>query len=356
MYLRCSRCHEPTWIRSLIPGLVEDSIECQDCGHEHDLSRSNKLGETVKEQYEIANEFATRNGVDLPTAYSILLGLMSMQEARDADAAQKETQRKKADPPQAFEPSADSLTQAEDSLTQTMDAAARAVDATAPAIYKPAPATQRRVSPPRRRKTPPHEEQTVTIHVERDMAEERRQLTWSQLALLIVLAALTLGFSGRHAYRTWRGLVEEGRVAQEITTASAEAFKNAEEKVLAEARKSASGQPHALRATVRRDDEGLVTQVSGSNPMTVLEAYCKAASGPYEREPLELAQATPPGPDQRYGIFRDFSRLESNRAIRIIQDRETQRWVVGDGRTPIQTREAPADPDTIRRASLSGGH
>lgn len=351
MYLRCRRCHEPTWIRSLVPGLVEDSIECQDCGHEHDLSRSNELGETVKEQYEIANEFATGNGVDLPTAYSVLLGLMTLQEARDADAAQKETQREKAAPPQTFEPSADSL----DSLTQAMDAAAQAVDATAATIYKPAPATQRRASPPPRRKTPPHEEQTVTVHVERDMAEERRQLTWSQLALLIVLAALTLGFSGRHAYRTWSGLVEEGRAAQEITTASAEAFKNAEEKVLAEARKSASGKPHALRATVRRDDEGLVTQVSGSNPMTVLEAYCKAASGPYEREPLELAQATPPSPDQRYGIFRDFSRLESNRAIRIIQDRETQRWVAGDGRTPIQTREAPADPDTIRRASLSGG-
>ncbi len=89
--------------------------------------------------------------------------------------------------------------------------------------------------------------------------------------------------------------------------------------------------------------------------MTVLEAYCKAASGTYEREPLELAQAVPPSPDQRFGIFRDFSQLESNRAIRISQDRETQRWVVGDGRTPIQTRQAPAYPDTIRRASLNGG-
>jgi hypothetical protein len=110
-----------------------------------------------------------------------------------------------------------------------------------------------------------------------------------------------------------------------------------------------------LRATVLRDDEGLLIQVSGPNPMTVLEAYCKAASGTYLREPLELAKAVPPSPDQRFGIFRDFSRLESNRAIRIKQDRETQRWVVGDGRTPIPTRKAPANPDTIRRASLNGG-
>ena len=168
-----------------------------------------------------------------------------------------------------------------------------------------------------------------------------------------MLATLTLGLSGRHAYRTWRGLVEEGRVAQANTAASARAFKSAEEKALAAARRA--GAPDALRATVLRDSEGRVTQVNGPNPMTVLEAYCEAASGTYEREPLELAQAAPPSPDQRYGIFRDFSRLESKRAIRIRQDRESQRWIVGDGRTPIRTREAPANPDTIRRASLNGG-
>ena len=161
MYIRCSRCHEPTRIRSLVPGLVDRSVECQDCGHEHDLSRSDELGETGKAQYEIANEFATRNSVDLPTAYSILLGLMTLQEARDANAAQKETQRKKAAPAKTFEPSADSLALAEDTLAPAedalapardapapeedelalaMDAAAQAVDATAQAVDAPAPA------------------------------------------------------------------------------------------------------------------------------------------------------------------------------------------------------------------------
>jgi len=345
MYLRCSRCHEPTWIRSLVPGLVESSIKCQDCGHEHDLSHSKELGETGKEQYEIASAFATRNGVELPTAYSILLGLMTLQEARDADTEQKESQRKNAAPDAAFEPAADASAPA----TYTPPV----VDTPAPATRTPAPAARPRPRAARRGKTPPTKEQTVTIHVERDMAEERRHVTWGQLVLLVVLASLTLGFSGRHAYRTWQHMVEQGRIAQQNTAASAEAVKSAEQKTLAEARKNRSGVPGALRATVLRDGDGRITQVTGPNPMTVLEDYCKAAAGTYELEPLELAQAAPPSPDQRFGIFRDFSHLERNRAIRIRQDRDTQHWVVGDGQTPIQPRDAPAEPDTIRRASLN---
>ena len=51
MYLRCSRCHESTWIRSLVPGLVEPTVTCQDCGQPHDLTRAPELGETGKQQY-----------------------------------------------------------------------------------------------------------------------------------------------------------------------------------------------------------------------------------------------------------------------------------------------------------------
>jgi len=183
------------------------------------------------------------------------------------------------------------------------------------------------------------------------MARERRKLTLRQVILLAVLGSLTLGLSGRHAYVTWRGLVEEGKTAQRNTVASAEAIESAEQKALDKARKNQSDVPAALQATVLRDSEERIIQVIGPNPMTVLVAYCTAASDTYEREPLELAQASPPTPDERFGIFRDFSRLETNRAIRISQDREDQRWIAGDGLTPLMSREAPAEPDTIRRAS-----
>ncbi len=381
MYIHCCRCHESTWIRSLVPGLGEPSIECQDCGHEHDLSRSTELGETGKEQYDLASEFATRNGVDLPMAYSILLGLMTLQEARDAVAEQREKQREKTAPAATTRPVADGPALELDTTVGVADAPSPGTDSsilvldsetdtpilvldtdgaetnTAPRTTDTAPTPKRRYSNAARHRRPRPREQKVTIHVEREAAKERRKLTWSQIALLSVLASMTLGFSGRHAYLTWRGLVEEGKTAQRNTVASAQAIQSGDEKKLANALKKQASGPDALQATVQRDLENRVTQVIGPNPMTVLMAYCEAISqsDTYEREPLELAQATPPTPNERFGIFRDFSHLETNRAIRISRDHETRRWVAGDGRTPIPTRDAPAEPDTIRRASLNNG-
>jgi len=360
MYIHCSRCHESTWIRSLVPGLVEASIKCQDCGQEHDMSRSAELGDTGKEQYDLASDFASKNGVDLPTAYSILLGLMTLQEARDAEAETREKQREKVTRAAAPEPAADEPVLeldtpvvlddglAEDAVLLLDDTAAAPDDVAPRTPASPAPASRRYSNAARQRRARPRE-RNVTIHVEREMAKERRRLTARQIVLFSILGALVLGLSGRHAYLTWRGLVEEGKTAQRNTIASAKAVESGEEKALAAARKK---QQDTQRPKVLRDDKQRVTQVTGPNPMVVLKAYCEAVSDAYEREPLELAQAAPPTPNERFGIFRDFSRLETNRAIRITQDRESGKWVVGDGLSPVPTREAPAEPDTIRRASL----
>ena len=71
---------------------------------------------------------------------------------------------------------------------------------------------------------------------------------------------------------------------------------------------------------------------------------------------VELTQATPPAPGERFGVFRDFSHLESNMAIRITKIDGENLWVAGDGKKPIRTRRAPANAKTIRRASLDSGH
>ncbi|NIM62566.1 MAG: hypothetical protein GTN89_03025 [Acidobacteria bacterium] len=357
--------------------MVDPTIRCQDCGHEHDLSRSSGLGETAKEQYELANEFATRHGVELPSAYSILLGLMTLAEAHEATAAKKEKQREKNTPEPAPAPLNDGSTAlpeidpmvaaqaaadaakpdpGPDDAVLVLDADDADNDRTSDALPVSSAQPRKRYSNAARHRRARAKEEKVTIHVEREMAEQRRKLTWSQGILLAVLASLTLGLSGRHAYRTWQRLVEEGKNAQKMTSASAKAVEGAEEKAVARAREEQRGSsvPNAMKPQVVRDANNRVTQVIGTTPMSVLLAYCEAVSttDTYEREPLELAQATPPTPNQRFGIFRDFSQLESDRAIRITQNRETKRWIAGNGREPIPTREAPAQPDTIRRAAL----
>lgn len=349
MYLRCSRCHEPTWLRSLVPGLVESPVRCQDCGHEHDVSRSAELGETGKEQYTNANEFSRRNGVDLPTAYSILLGLMTLQEVRDEDAAQREKQREANAPAVETPVSDDPVFPPEEpgsqddlalEIPESLLGELEAQDESSFPVAKPEPRKRRS------RPAAPGRRSNVTIQVERESAP-RRSLTWGQLALVSVLAILTIGFSGRYAFQKWRGMVEEGRAAKAISVAAAKAQASADEKVLEETRSTQPTVPAALQPKIERDANGRVLYVIGPNPLTVLEAYCEVTSGTYKREPLELAQATPPDPGERFGIFRDFARLEYNHAIRISLDNETNRWIAGNGRGPVATRKAPEFPDTI---------
>ena len=98
MYLRCSKCHAPTWIRSLVPGTVDTTVACGECHHEHDLSRAQELGLDNKSQHAAAQAFADRHGVDLPTAYSVLLGLIDLEAAREHDASQRKEARKATAP------------------------------------------------------------------------------------------------------------------------------------------------------------------------------------------------------------------------------------------------------------------
>jgi hypothetical protein len=326
MYLRCCRCHESTWIRSLVPGLVERAVACQDCGHEHDLDRVSELGETAKQQYDKANRFAEDNKVDLPTAYSVLLGLMSLEDARGVDSEKKNKHRREA------------------AAKATPDLPPEPVPVRRPrAGLRKRPARPARPGQPERADS----KSTVTIHVEREMAEQRKKLTWGQLALLLVLASLTVGLAGRHAYKTWREIVDEARNARASTAASEKATENAELKKQEEARETEQRSVN-LQPTVERDARGRVTRVVGPSPTEVLQAYCEAVSDIHPREPLELTDASPPSPAERFGVFRDFSQLESDRAIRISRVDGKNRWAAGNGRRPIPTREAPAAARSIR--------
>ena len=357
MYLRCSNCHTPTWIRSLVPGAVEQQIDCAECSESHDLSRATELGQDNKSQYETANRFASENGVDLPTAYSILLGLMTLAEARSADAEQRDAARKAAAPP-AASPAVPAAAPAEESSERPKgrDAARSAKRSTAVSqphgLARPerreAP---RRIKPDRRAKG--HAE-GVTIHVEREMAEEKKRLTVGQAVLLGILATLILGLTGRYALSTRAEIAASGRAAERNTAASAEAMRHAEEKKDAEFRDEHRDEttPQVLSATIERDSFGRVVRILGANPQIVLDAYCSELRDGTDRKPIGLSQASPPDASERFGVFRDLSHLETDHAIRISRDRETRKWVAGDGRGPIRTRPSLDGTALISSASV----
>ena len=91
MYLRCAKCHETIWIQSL--GSRPLSTSCESCGRSYRIETAADLGATGKEQYARATEFAETNRVDLPTAYSVLLGILSLETVREGDRKAAEATR-----------------------------------------------------------------------------------------------------------------------------------------------------------------------------------------------------------------------------------------------------------------------
>ena len=68
-------------------------------------------------------------------------------------------------------------------------------------------------------------------------------------------------------------------------------------------------------------------------------------------EPLGLAASIPPYPGSRLGLFRDIENNNTIRAISIRKNGNTGRWVVGNGRRPIVTRQFDElPPDTLEVA------
>jgi hypothetical protein len=82
MYFRCSDCLSATWIERDRPLAAADSVRCDDCGKTYTANPSPEIGSTLSGHYQHALEFSNTHRVDMPTAYSILLGLMELEEMK----------------------------------------------------------------------------------------------------------------------------------------------------------------------------------------------------------------------------------------------------------------------------------
>lgn len=92
---------------------------------------------------------------------------------------------------------------------------------------------------------------------------------------------------------------------------------------------------------IRTDHRGQVIEVSGRDPRSVLDAYCRANSLTRTLQPVKLAPSTPPSPSSLIGVFRDHGKPEWLYGIEI--HREGGRWIAGssNGQIPVR-RAAPA--------------
>ena len=80
MYLRCAECHDATWIPNLAPGVSELTVGCKRCGRVYALADKHHNGQ---QRYTAAMACSESNQLDLPTAYSVLFGVMTLEQAKE---------------------------------------------------------------------------------------------------------------------------------------------------------------------------------------------------------------------------------------------------------------------------------
>ena len=106
-----------------------------------------------------------------------------------------------------------------------------------------------------------------------------------------------------------------------------------------------------LRASthVSTDETGRPVGIEGPDPTSVLIAFCESGPSEIKLEPIEITSTVPAFREARLGLFRSYAELAALHAIRIRKDGRTNRWVAGDGRSPIRVIPAPELPSDAQR-------
>ena len=111
MYFRCPDCLAGTWLDAAKSDDVGTEAICADCDRKHALNASAELGRTVRDHYRNLVDFSNEHDLDMASAYSVLLGIMALEQAQvlrrsrlpDSKAPQVDTQPEEPDPVPAVE-------------------------------------------------------------------------------------------------------------------------------------------------------------------------------------------------------------------------------------------------------------
>lgn len=378
MYIRCLDCQSSTWIESVEPGSKTQGVSCRTCGREYALEVPADLGATQRDQYQKALSFAEGRGIDLPSAYSVLLGIMSVDEARGLRekavsdttkaaaariAARKARARKKASDPaaarEAVPGKAEPLPYDPGFRRAVRDGTLTAAQAMERGNRKRMATRLARANGLSRKLAFEIADNRISLPAALEQQAERKaslrgprpvRLTPRQRSWITGILSVAFMLLAVNGVCLWHGYAEEAEAAQGLTEAVARQNATSSESAPPEPdRPSRSLDP----TEVRTNDEGRVVAVAGPNPRDVLIRYCQAASLETRFEPVELTSAVPPFPGTRLGLFRERGKPESLLAIRIRRESRSHRWVAGDGSRPIAAFAAPPIPADAQRIAVA---
>lgn len=366
MYIRCSDCHESTWIEHPADSAATLRLDCGTCSKRYQVDPQGDF-DNEDAQYESALALAGSNGIDLPSAYSVLLGIMTLETAlslgdresirvargaRTPKAAPAPVQPIKVDP---WEDSADydpgfadaviegflTPRQARERGNRQMLVERLMLRHDLSQTLAPLVADNKMsiaIALERRRE----ERRPVTLPEPSSAPRHQTLATYGVLAFVgaaVLLFAWSTTTDVTGDVRTQAPVVAADDPSDSVVVDPGRGGASAEE--------SAASRASAVR--VQRDELGRVTEVSAPDPISVLRAYCASDADADRLQSLEIAATLPPFSSARLGVFRDRDELTTSWAIRIRRDRDSHRWVAGDGSGPLRRTPAPSFPDGHER-------
>lgn len=380
MYIRCADCLASSWIETLKPDGLIETVDCGSCSRRFRLNPIETMGTTARDHYRRALSFSNRHDLDMASSYSVLLGIMSLEQAEvlrhsalPAQAPDEDVEMdRELRAPSAAEradklplvPDFDlgfSKAIAEGHLTIQQAIARGDRDAFANRLIRrhglPEPLAYRVTDNRTRLRDALAEKEELESETQRKRRESAaRRKTGSATATrrgasriqTFVVCAVAATLLAMLAWKTWNGEPEQDeplRVARRANRA-------AETPQVVPATESTS--EHLQSATrVDKDDFGNVVHVIGPDPSSVLVAFCESSPSLLGLSPVEVTSTVPTFRNARLGLFRDASSLESLFAIRIRLDGKSGRWTTGSGDRPVAVVEAPELPEDAVRIPVS---
>lgn len=278
MYIRCFVCRGVTWVEG--DCRQQCVIDCSNCCHP--LQLRNVTTQDSQKRFEDAVCFAEASRIDLPSANSVLLGIMTLREAL---AIQGKSTPLPTGSPSTMEIAADEALR---SLEQERAKRALALAA---------------------------KDQPGIIE------KHSRVALFAALGMLLATAALSLV-----GWNSWDKEIAAARALENRSPGTPRV-------------ESSPDQPEARAGTatsLRRNREEQVVQIIGRTPEDVLRRFCAIMGEPGQYEPLELATTNPHRIGARVGIVRNFQDLSQSYAIWIQQRRKDRRWIAGTGKEPLK--------------------
>lgn len=336
MHIRCGSCHGAVWFQITARTRMEPIVSCRTCSQEYDLGTTLDRID-VADLHQNALELAKSSEIDLQSAYSVLLGIFSIEEARDSCEPNPRPPKTAVDI--AVEATLDAAVDA--ALNDTADDTADTASAdTASAVsFDPAFAEAIEAG----HLTPDQAMQRGSRQAFAQSLVARHRLPLKRALAVAdnrvpLLAAIrekkpraTINVDPERKRRSAVPFVIAGAAAMLVIGIFVALTWNPDEAGKAKVRPgSAKTQFATVEVTVNLDGE--LIEVSGQNPESVLAAYCESASSG-ERVPVGV-EATD---DDWTGLYREDGAYY---AVKIRRDSEHGLWVAGDAVEPIEVERS----------------